>query len=335
MVEAEDKHAEKRAAILAASLETANTPSWGYFGLTGPLAIGDNSYAPKLTKKPPPEDGAEPLKNMTTAPCKKGAGPDVYFRFETPVSLGDPYVDPGFINKKGKVVMLDPDAAFKPPGTIKRGANKLGYQYIEHCDSAKDPKEIKEKYKDYMPPRQIYSNPLKKGGGGVLTTGVLFGWSDERRFIEHVPDDFDAPRKQRLKELEEHRSKLQEAPFKGIDYGNRCFGNNTETYHSDIPTHIPRDKVPEDTTRRYPHEAAFRPSNPSKKGALKGCLGAYPEWAEDPEPPRKPRKGGGEEGPPPFKNGLPYKIAHPQPSVVTNLRNMRNERPASFARPVL
>jgi len=231
--------------------------------------------------------------------------------------------------------MVDPDAAFKPPGNIKRSLNKLGFPYIEHCDSAKDPKEIKEKYKDYMPPRQIYSNPAKKGGGGVLTSGVLFGWSEERKFVEHVPDDFDAPKKQRLKELEEHRSKLQEAPFKGIDYGNRCFGNNTDTYHSDIPTNVPRDKVPEDTTRRYPHESAFRPSNPSKKGALKGCLGGYPEWAEDPEPARKPRKPSGEEGPPPIRLGFPRQVCNPMPSVVTNLRNMRNERPASFARPVL
>lgn len=243
MVEAEDKHAEKRAAIFGASLEAANTPAWGYFGTTGSLAIGDNSYAPKLTRKPPAEEEGEPLRNMVTNPTKKGAGPDVYFTFETPVSLGDPYIDPGARNKKGKVWMVDPDASFKPPGAIKRSLNKLGFAYVEHCDSAKDPKEVKEKYKDYIPPRQIYTNPTKKGGGGVLTTGVLFGWGEDRKFPDHVPDDFDSAKKQRLKELEEHRSKLQEAPFKGIDYGNRCFGNNTDTYHSDIPTHVPKDCI--------------------------------------------------------------------------------------------
>lgn len=211
----------------------------------------------------------------------------------------------------------------------------MGYEYIEHCDSAKDPKDVKEKYKDYMPPRQVYTNAAKKGGGGVLTTGVLFGLSEERKFVEHMPDDFDAPKKLRLKELEEHRSKMQEAPFKGIDYGNRQFFNNTETFHYDIPTHIPKEKVAEDTSRRYPHESAWRPSNPTKKGIAKGLMGGIPEYVEDPVAGGAVRKPPVEDGPPPFKNALPHKVCNPMPSVLTNLRNMRNERPTSFARPCL
>jgi len=336
MVEAEDKHAEKRAAIFGASLETANTPGWGYFGLTGPLAIGDNSYAPKLVKKPPPEEeGAEPLRNMLTNPVKKGAATDVYFQFETPLALGDPYQDPGAINKKGKVWMLDPEAVFRPPGSIKRSTNKLGFEYIEHCDTAKDPKEVKEKYKDYMPPRQIYTAAAKKGGGGAYWQGLLFGWGEDRKFVEHMPDDYDAPKKLRAKELEEHRSKLQEMPFKGNDYGNKQFFNNTETFHYDIPTHIPRDKPPAGTQWKDVHESAFRPSHPTKKGILKGLMGGIPEYIEDPVPSGAVRKPPAEDGPPAFKNGLPNKVCNPMPSVVTNMRNMRNERPSSFMRPVL
>lgn len=337
MVEAEDKHSAKRAQLFAASLEAANTPAWGYFGTTGSLAIGDNSYAPKLTKKEPPADGeGGPLRNMVTNPVRKGAATDVYFAFETPLALGDPYVDSGVRDRKGKVWMLDPDAAFKPPGNIKRGGNKLGYQYIPHCDTAKDPKEVKEKYKDYMPPRQIYTTPQKKGGGGVLTRGVLFGFSEERLFPEHVPDDYESAKKQRLKDLEEHKSKLQEAPFKGIDYGNRAFATNAESYHSDIPTHIPREVVPPDTSRRFNHEQAWKPSDPLKKGIIKGTIGGVPEYVEDPYPSGAAvRKKAEVEGPPAFKNGLPNKVCNPMPSVVTNLRNMRNERPLSFARPVL
>jgi hypothetical protein len=332
-MEAEDKHATKRAEILAASLEGSNTPGWGYFGIPGSLAIGDNSYSPKLTKKPAEE--GEPLKNVTAAPLKKGAGPDVYFQFMTPVSLGDPYQDPGMINRKGSVKMLDPDSAFKPPGSVKRSINKLGYEYVAHCDTAKDPKEVKEKYKDYMPPRQILTNPGKKGGGGVLTSGVLFGFGEDRRFPEHLPDDYDAAKKMRARELEEHKKKLQEAAFKGNDYGNRVFFNNTETYHYDIPTHVPRDKIPDDASRRYPHEAPFKPSNPPKKGTLAGCLGGFPEYMADPEPPAPTRKPKNDDAPPAFKAANPRQVCNPMPSVVTNLRNMRNERPASFARPVL
>lgn len=303
--------------------------------MTGPLAIGDNSYAPRLTKKPPPaEDGAEPLKNICGGPTKKGASTDVYFQFETPLALGDPYVDQAQLNKKGKVWMIDPDAAFKPAGTIKRSANKLGYEYQPHCDQAKDPKEIREKYRDYMPPRQMYTNPTKKGCS--MTKGVLFGWGEDRNFVEFMADDYDAAKKQRAKELEEHKSKLQEMPFKGMHYGNTPFGNNTETYHYDIPTHVPRDKVPEDTSRRLQHEAPFKPSAPPKRGILHGLMGGIPPYMEDPVPggaTRKPPPP--DDAPPAFKNGLPQRAYNPMPSVVTNLRNMRNERPSSFARPVL
>jgi len=337
MVEGEDKHAALRAEILAASLADANKTGWGYFGCTAPLAIGDNSYAPHLTKKPAPEgDEGEPLKNVQAATLKKGSAPDVYFQFETPLALGDPYVDAGLRDRKGKIWMLDPEASFRPPGNIKRSTNKLGYEYIEHCDSAKDPKEIKEKFKDYMPPRQIYTSAAKKGGGGVLTRGVLFGFSEDRLAVEHMPDDYDGPKKQRAEELKEHKSKMQEMAFKGMHYGNTPFGNNTDAFHYDIPTHVPRDPVPFDTSRRMAHEAPFRPSHPTKKGILKGLMGGIPEHIPDPVPggaTRKPPPP--DDAPPAFKNGMPNKTCNPMPSVVTNLRNMRNERPQCFARPVL
>lgn len=336
MVEAEDKHAAKRGEILAASLASANTRAWGYFGMTGSLAIGDNSYAPKMTRKPPVEDEGECTNNITARPCLKGSAPDVYFQFETPLALGDLYVDPGVANRKGRVKMLDPDAVFRPPGSVKRSLNTLGFEYKEHCDSAKDPKEIKEKYKDYVPPRQVLSCPAKKGGGGVFTRGVLFGWGEDRGFVEYMPDDPEYSKNVRRKELEEHHAKMQEMPFKGTGYGNNTFFDNTETFHCAIPTHVPRDVVPPDTSRRAVHESAFRPSHPTKKGILKGLMGGIPEYVEDPVSGgavRKPPPP--DDAPPAFKNGLPQKVCNPMPSVVTNLRNMRNERPQCFARPVL
>lgn len=41
--------------------------------------------------------------------------------------------------------------------------------------------------------RNLVTNPGKKGGGGLLTPGVLFGMDEERRFPLHVPDDYDYP----------------------------------------------------------------------------------------------------------------------------------------------
>lgn len=332
MVEAEDRHQEKRAAILTQSLEGSNAPGWGYFGVPGSLAIGDNSYAPKLTKKPVEDDGGEPLKNITTAPLRKGAGTDVHFQFETPLALGDPYIDPYRLNGQGKVTMLDPDAAFKPPGSVRTSTNKLGYGYLPHCDTAKDPKEVREKYRDYMPPRQILTNAAKKGGGGVLTGGVLFGYGDTK-FPEHMPDDYDAPKKLRKQELEEHRGKLQEMSFRSNSYGNKQFGDNIETFNYQVPTHIPREKVPADISRRFPHESSFKPSNPTRKGVLHGTIGGIPEYIEDPVPGGAVRKPAQESIP--YKLGCPRKATNPMPSVVTNMRNMRNERPSSFRRPAL
>lgn len=333
MAEAADKYAELRSKLLTESLETSNEPRWGYFGIPGSLAIGDNSYAPRLIKRK--DEGAEPLRNIQAAPLKKGSSTDVYFEFAPPLCIGDPFQDPGAAMRKGKVTMLDPEAAFKPPGKVRESVNKLGYEYVPHMDSAKDPKAVKEKYKDYMPPRQIYTNPSKKGGGGTLTTGVLFGFGEDRKFVEYMPDDFDAARKQRRKELEEHRAHLQDMPFKGCDYGNQPFQTNNEAFGYDVPTHIPRDPKP-DNIKPYPHESAFRPSNPSKKGVLDGLLGGLPEWVADPAPATATRRAKPDsEAPPAFKIGCPRQPCNPTPSVTTMTRNMRSERPSSFMRPSL
>jgi len=332
----EDRLAETRAKILTQSLEDSNQPKFGYFGFSGPLCIGDDSYAPRTMRKAPAEgDDEGPKGNMVTRPLQKGTHPSVYFSFAPPLALDDPYQDPGMMTKKGKVQMLDPDAAFKPPGTIKASANKLGYEYVPHCDSVKDPHAVKEALKDVMPLRQIYTNPTKKGGGGVLTSGVLFGWGEERRGQpEHVPDDYDAARKMRKEELAHHQTKTQETAFKSMAYGNGNFSTNVESFHCDVPSHVPRDPPP--STFVNPHEVAFRPANPMRKGMLKGLMGGFPEHIPDPchQAERKPPPGEGEEKLP-FKIGCPQMTVKPTPSVTTLKRNMRNERPSSFARPLL
>lgn len=343
MIEAEDPHRDRRAKLFTESLETSNEPRWGYFGVPGPLAIGDNSYAPKMIKKPKEEDEGEPIRNIQTRPVKKGAGPDVYFSFEPPLSNGldysDMYVDPGSVNKKGKVWMLDPEAKFKPAGKVNWETNK-GISYEDHCDSFRDPIEMKAKYAETGKPNML-TNPAKKGGGGVYTKGVLFGMDEERLFWESQADDYDAAKKLRAEELIAHKKMLQEAPFKGNAYGNGNFSSNEETYMYDIPTHIPRDPVPSNV-KIVNHEAKFKPSNPMKKGVLEGCIGtwgegdaSFPEWIAEPVPGGAVRKEKEENAPPPFKIGAPKGIRKPTPSVTTNLRNMRNERPSSFARPNL
>lgn len=337
MVDA-DKLGELRAKVLTESLEISNEPKFGYFGFPGPLCIGDDSYAPKAVRKEKPEGNDDELiRNIQTSALKKGMHPNVFFSFAPPLCLDDPYVDPGVMIKKGKVTMIDPDASFKPPGSIKRSVNKLGYEYVPHCDGVKDPLAVKEALQGVLPLRQIYTNPTKKGGGGVLGGGVLFGFGEERKPVgDHVPDDYDAARKLRKQELEHHNSKQQETAWRSMSYGNANFSNNNETFGCDEPTHIPRDPVP-DNVKKLEHENAFRPANPMKRGMLKGLLGGFPEYMEDPDPMGFLMKKAKPEGdpPPPFKVGDATLKPKPTPSVTTLTRNMRCERPSSFARPLL
>jgi hypothetical protein len=343
---AADKLVETRTRVLTESLETSNNPRFGYFGYPGPLCIGDDSYAPRLVRKAKVEtDSGEPVRNIQTSALKKGTHPNVFFDF-APYSIdgkSEPYQDPIVMTKIGKVEMIDPENKFKPPGKIKESVNKLGYAYEYHLDGGTDPKDVKEALKGIMPMRQIYTNPLKKGGGGVLTGGVLFGFDregrEDRGFPESMPEDYDSAKKTRKKELDEHKALLEKnhpgnTGFKSNCYGNNNFASNTESYHCDVPSHVPRDPMP-DMTVPYAHPAAFVPPNPTKKGALKGCCGEFPEWIADPmpQPVRKVKAEGAHEQA--FRIGCPAHNPKPTPSVTTLTRNMRSERPSSFARPIL
>jgi len=149
-------------------------------------------------RKPKDEDGdGEPIRNVQTRPVRKGAGPDVYFNFEPPLSNGldytDPFIDPGLMNRKGKVWMIDPEAKFKPSGPPLVDLSK-GITYVEHCDSFRDPVAMRAKYAETGRPNMM-TNPAKKGGGGVYTKGVLFGMDEERLFWESQADDYDAAKK--------------------------------------------------------------------------------------------------------------------------------------------
>lgn len=330
-----DKYDEKRSAIFAKSLEFSHEPKWGYFGYTGPLAIGDNSLSPCTVRKAKTEEEeGEPIKNMLTQPAKKGATPDVYFSLAPPLCLGDLYVDPMLRTRKPKCTPVDPEMMFKPPGKIKYSTNKLGYEYVPHQTNLRDPQAMHDKYKDYTAPRNFYTSPAKKGGGGVLTPGVLFGDGEGKAVHEHMPDDYDAPRKKRLAELEGHRSKLQEQHFKSMNYGNRAFVNDLETYHSDQPCGIPRERKAENLNA-YPHEQPFRPAHPAKKGQ-NSTLEPFPEHIPDPIPaPPTRRAPPAEDAPPSWRSGCPRQVTNPMPSVATSLRNLRSEHPRSFVRPCL
>ena len=93
--------------------------------------------------------------------------------------------------KPAKVKWYDPDSKFKPAGAVKR-VNDI--EYVAQGDGGKDPKAIYQKYKDNefldLHPPNIKCQPTKKGGGGVLTNGVLMGWAGAP-LPEHVTDGRD------------------------------------------------------------------------------------------------------------------------------------------------
>jgi len=342
----DDKHAERRAAILALSLESAHEPKFGYFGFTGPLAIGDNSLAPQAKRKIPKDEEGEPIRNMICNPPKKGAGPDAYFSFGPPLSNGDdhrdPYIDPLLRTKKPKCTPIDPEQMFKPAGKVKNHKHKATYEYIPQMVGFRDPLAMYEKYRGVTGPRNFFTRPLKKGGAGIYTPGVLFG--DARRVLEneeernffwkHVPDEYEYWRKLKKAEREEHLTKLQEQHFKSMSYGNKCFFSDVETYFTDLPRGIPREPEKRDF-HAYPHEAPFFPSRPPRKG-YNACLGNFPEHMPDPVPEAKFQgKAGAEDAPPPWNPATKKVVGKPDPSVHCNMRNLRRENPRSFVRPVL
>jgi len=330
---AEDKHAQRRAEILALSLESAHEPKFGYFGYTGPLAIGDTSLAPQAKRKIVADDGAEPIRNMLCNPPKKGCTPDAYFSFEPPLAIGDPYVDPLLRTKKPKCKPIDPDQMFKAGGKVKNHLHKALYEYLPQCTNFRDPIAMHAKYKDYTGPRNFYTNPLKKGGGGIYTPGVLFGANEEHFFWPHMPDEYDYHRKIKAKEREEHLKLIQEMAFNSGSYGNKCFFSDRETFFTDLPRGIPREEKKNDY-KPYPHEAKFFPPAPPKKG-YNSCMGLFPEWMPDPVPEAKFKKAASEDGPPPWNPATKKVVGKPDPSVHCNMRNLRRENPRSFIRPVL
>ncbi|CAD7964359.1 unnamed protein product [Amoebophrya sp. A25] len=327
----------KRAEILAASLENANEMKFGYFGFTAPLAVGDNSQAPR-TKKMSEEELIERTKpNIVTNPGKKGMTLDTMFEFIQPICIGDPYqVRAGAVKRDGgKQYAEEP---FRPPGAVKFGTSGG----VVWMPSGEPKVTRREKVEPVLQPN-IMTTPSKKGGGGILTPGVLFGWDEERRFPEHVPDDYDIASKLRRAELKKEQERTtHEQAFRGCGYGNKTFDGN-EIYFCDQPWGLLRPEK-EMATKKAQHEAPFRPPGGIKDGhdAYMGYIDdegdskSFPKWRPDPVPaPRKRQPAGEEKEKEPWKVGAPVIVDTPTPPVQMIARNLRAEFPKSFARPQL
>jgi len=206
MVLSNEERIEKRANLLAESIKNANLPRYGYFGYTSPLALGDDSLAPKGQRRTEFRRG-----NMLVNSSKCGRTSDSFFSVQEPLCINDPFIDPGKRGRRKPIKMRDDQLNFKPAGPYHISINKLGYEYV---NQGKVMSGNREKV-PFTSLRNIATNPQKKGGAGQLTPGVLFGFSEERKFPEHVPDDYDSKKKQDRDDHLKAKAKMQEVPFKG------------------------------------------------------------------------------------------------------------------------
>jgi len=197
--------AERRSQLFKESLDNANQPKFGFFGYTASLAIGDDSLAPKTIRR---TEFQRP--GLMTQPPKAGCTSESFFSMTTPLCIDDPYMDPGKRAMRKRKQLKDDQPNFKPGGVVHFSINKLGYGYDPQGPIRKEG----EKKQDFKL-KNIGTGPGKKGGPGNLGPGVLFGFGEERKFPEHMPDDYFAADKIIREERKKGRAKMPEAPFRG------------------------------------------------------------------------------------------------------------------------
>jgi hypothetical protein len=265
--------------------------------------------------------------NIGTRPVKKGAAIDsVLFSKPGVNALGDPYVQRygGVLDRKenrGRQIEVGNEKPFKPQSHVKHAVKA---SYIHMTDFV----EIQKNYKDeenprdvVIPPRNIMTNPIKKGKNGKQVT---FGGS-----IPYIEDDFNRPKLFAVAEREYHYSKLQEKPFSQKVKKKDTFNSNRNLLEENpmIPHRAPKPK----TAPGLEHDKPFRPSHPPRRGHNK-TLAKFPIYQEDPKKPiERKMPVEGDDDKPKFKPTHNIK-SRPTPSIATSMRNIKTSFPSVFRR---
>ena len=288
--------------------------SWCLLGAARVDRNGDN---PREVLIDPP--------NIRTKPVKKGAAIDsVLFSKPGVNALGDPYVQRygSVLDRKenrARQIECGNEKPFKPQSHVK---HPVKASYIHMTDFV----EIQKNYKDeenprdvVIPPRNIMTNPIKKGKIGKQVT---FGGT-----IPYIEDDYNRPKLFAAAEREYHYSKLQEKPFSQKCRKKDTFNSNRQLLEENpmIPHRAPKPK----TAPALEHDKPFRPSHPPRKGHNK-TLAAFPKYQEDPKKPitrRVPVEG--DDDKPKFKPTHNVK-SRPTPGIATNMRNIKTSFPSVF-----
>ena len=264
--------------------------------------------------------------NINTGPGKKGPAIDkVLFSKPTYNCLGEPFKEAGKAMMRGDdqeaIAKAGHERAFRPAKHVRQPTNAT-YEHMQDRTHIKKNFRSEENPRDIeIGPANIKTNPIKKGQSGKQ---VYFGGK-----IPYMEDDYNRPKELAKKDIEYHKSKIQEVPFRQRVGKIDLFNSHKNVLGEDVP--IPHRPPKEKKAPLMEHDRPFRPTHPPRVGYNK-TIGSFPAYKED--PPRQLKRKvpvDGEEEPAKFKPSHNYK-SRPTPSVATNLRNLKASFPSVFRR---
>jgi len=309
-----------RTKVLNESLQKEGRNRFGLFSYPPAGVSGMGDYDFNKTKKLG-GDG-KPLtqpRGLFSGPTRSGKVESSYFSKTVYVTVGDKYVDPASRDRQynnAKKKNFKHESEFKPADGSKSDPFKAMFPHLtEHAAVKKNFRGADGKV--VIPPRNIITNPPKSGHGDS-TIGHLMN-----KPYPHLADPYNRAQELLRKEKEEHKKKLQEAPFRTVSHGNNLFVNPKKTFGKDEKV-LPPPKIRPTTTPSKLHEAEFKPSHPAKSGYNK-TLAKFPEYKPDPikiavrkiENPAEKRE--------PFRLNAPISEERPTPSISLNRQNLKNE----------
>lgn len=232
------------------------------------------------TKNYKNEDGEVETKprNIQTTGGKKGAIDASLFSKPSYVfQNGEKYTDGGkFMMRDSKPITVpaEHDRAFKPCRHVRMSSN-AAFEHMQDINHVK--KNCKNEDGEVITePRNFVTAPPKKGNCALK--GATFGG-----MAEHVPDDYNYPKKLARKELDYHMSKLQEVAFKNRVTPLPYFNKHKEIY--DIKDHIKARPPPPKKQNHVEagiHDKHFFPSTIPKTGCYDKSIGKFPEYLPNP-----------------------------------------------------
>lgn len=208
------------------------------------------------------------------------------------------------------------------PAKVVREKVKAAYEHQS------DRMEIKKNFRSeegevLVGPKNFLTNPCESGKFYKNTTfnGIQ----------KYEPDQYDAAHEIALKELEYHKSKLQDKPFsqRAKSQFKHLFNADQKVFGEDVA--IPARAEKKHEVHSYPHDKPFFPSNPNQRFSIHKTIGKFPEYKEDPPKEISKRQPDDPDAPKKFKPTHTGKSV-PQPSVAVNIRNLKASFPTVFRR---